>query len=91
MPNISSKTKKYNIIQLSDLFKKNKYNGECFCYLVMTGNNVKEFYNYWCWTKGEIVLIKVINNYSGYLIIISINYFSIIQLTFLIFSDLKIR
>ena len=48
LPNISSKTKKYNIIQLSDLFKKNKYNGECFCYLVITGNNVKEFYNYWC-------------------------------------------
>ena len=48
LPNISRNTTKYRLISLSDLFKKKKYNEECFCYLVITGNNLKDFYKYWC-------------------------------------------
>ena len=44
-PNIDPK---YAKITFQDYLKKKKYNGKCFCYLVITKKNLQDFYNYWC-------------------------------------------
>lgn len=48
---IPSKSEKYSIIHLNDLFEKKnqkKYDKKCFCYLVITENILSQFYNWNC-------------------------------------------
>ena len=46
--NIKSSKQKYSKIYLKDLIEKKKYNNECFCYLIITKEIVKEYYQSWC-------------------------------------------
>ena len=50
LKNIPSKKMNFIKINLSDLIdnKNKKYNDKCFCYLVITADNLTAFYNWWC-------------------------------------------
>ena len=50
LKNIPSKKMNFIKINLSDLIdnKNKKYNDKCFCYLVITADNLAAFYNWWC-------------------------------------------
>ena len=48
LPTIQASPKKYKKIKFQDFLAKKKYNGKCFCYLVITTKKLKNFYNYWC-------------------------------------------
>ena len=45
---ISSSSKLYTIIKLSDLISEKKYDNKCFCYLVVTEKILTQFYKWWC-------------------------------------------
>ena len=48
LPTIQTNPKKYTKITFQDFLTKKRYNGKSFCYLVITKENLKDFYNYWC-------------------------------------------
>ena len=45
---ISSSSKLYSVIKLTDLITEKKYNDKCFCYLVVTEKILTQFYKWWC-------------------------------------------
>ena len=45
---IPSSSKRYTIIQLTDLIKDKRYDNKCFCYLVITEKILSQFYNWNC-------------------------------------------
>ena len=45
---ISSSSKLYTVIRLTDLINGKKYDNKCFCYLVVTEKILTQFYKWWC-------------------------------------------